>query len=100
MTSDEQIEREIARNELCRALRRWVTAIRETLLNSLRRRPPLFDSLDEREFEIIKRDLNQCERMLLNPYIDQDPVLEIWRKDRERAGVLWFNFAPPDSEEP
>lgn len=94
-------EQEVAaRNELCRALRRWVAAIREALLGQIKTVHIPGLPISEHQFEVIKRDLNQCERMLSNPHIDQDRVLEIWRKDHERAGVLWFNFAPPDSEEP
>lgn len=103
MTELEKLNKEIIkRRALQHALYRWVAAIREALLNKLRRDPRAapFGNLPEQEFEIVKRDLNQCERMLMTGGIDEDPVLEIWRRDKARAGVLWFNFAPPDSEEP
>jgi len=101
MSEIEKVEREIAkRRELRRALFRWVAAIREALVRQITHyEVGVSDFHAERSFEAIKRDLNQCERMLHIPDIDYDPVLEIWRKDTERAGVLWFNFAPPDSQE-
>lgn len=77
------------------ALRRWVAAIREALLHKLTGRQAGFRP-HEHEVERIKRDLNQCERLLGIPYIADDPVLEIWLKDKERASVHWLDFEPSE----
>jgi hypothetical protein len=85
--------------KLRRRLRRWIATIRETLLEKISGSPSqryegALAPPTEHQLEIIKRDLNQCERMLLDPDIEHDPVLEIWRKKGERAGVFWYDFEP------
>ncbi len=72
---------------LRRSLRRWVAAIRESILKKIVR-----DQMTPTA--VLEADLRQCERMLLNPDIEHDPVLEIWLKESMRHGILWHTFAP------
>lgn len=76
-------ENERLRRSLCR----WVAAIRESILKKMVR--------DQMSLMVVlEADLHQCERMLLNPEIERDPVLEIWRKESMRHGILWHTFEP------
>jgi len=74
---------------LRRSLRRWVAAIRESILKKIVR-----DQMTS--MAVLEADLRQCERLLLNltTDIEHDPVLEIWLKESMRHGILWHTFAP------